>query len=170
MRWIVALVLAAAAAGSPAPPLDVQVRRAGSSLEVQVSLGAGIPQPMLDALPSGAQVSVQYQVQVRGKRAIIWDARLWKGTATASVVFDPLTGRYTCEEALDDVIVSSKEVSSPEVARQWLVKPPPFRVLLPKTKKKLILRARAIYSVGTSWTVLPSVRGTDWVVIEISEG
>jgi hypothetical protein len=154
-----------AAVAGPAPPLEVKVRRAGSSLEVQVSLGEGIPQPMLDALPSGAQVSVQYQVQVRGKRAIIWDSRIWKGTATASVVFDPLTGRYTCEEALDDVIVASKEVSSPEVARQWLVRPPAFRVLLPKTKRKLILRARAIYSVGTSWTVLPSVRGTDWVVV-----
>jgi len=144
------------------------VRRAGSSLEVQVSLDEAIPQPMMDALPSGAQVSVQYQVQVRGRRAIIWDSRIWKGTATASVVFDPLTGRYTCEEALNNVIIASKETPSPEVARSWLVKPPPFRVLLPRTKKKLILRARAIYSVGTSWAVLPSVKGTDWVVIKIS--
>jgi len=168
MRWIVALLLAASTVAGPVPPLDIQVRRAGGSLEVGLSLAETIPQPMLDALPSGAQVSVQYQVQIRGKRAIIWDSRIWKGTATASVVFDPLTGRYTCEEALDDVIVASKETAAPEIAREWLVKPPPFRVLLPRTKKRLFLRARAIYSVGTSWTVLPSVKGTDWVVVEIS--
>ncbi|NOZ94103.1 MAG: DUF4390 domain-containing protein [Acidobacteria bacterium] len=168
MRWITALILAASTVATQAPPLEVQVRRAGATLEVQVSLGEELPQPMLDALPSGAQVSVQYEVQVRGRRAIIWDSRIWKGTATASVVFDPLTGRYTCEEALNNVIVSSKETASPQIAREWLRQPPAFRVVLPKTKKRLILRARAVYSVGTDWTVLPSVKATDWVVIHVS--
>ena len=177
----VVLLLLVLAAGAPAPaqenpgdegphdPLTVSVRRADAALEITLVLSEPLPEPMLEALPSGAQVSVQYRVQVKGKRALIWDKKIWKGQVVASVVFDPLTGRYRCEEILDEVIVASTETPSVEEAREWLRAPPPFRVILPKTRRILRLRARAVLAVGTTWLVFPSVDGTRWVEVTVGD-
>ncbi|GEM_PF-1487459 len=158
-----------AAARETGDPLTVQVRRAGAALEITLVLSQPLPAPMLEALPSGAQLSVRYRVQVKGKRALIWDKKIWKGEVVASVVFDPLTGRYRCEEVLDDVIVASTETPSADEAREWLSAPPPFRVVLPRTKRVLRLRARAVLAVGTTWLVFPSVDGTRWVEVVVGD-
>ncbi len=172
--WTLLLLALLAAAPLPAQeterspePLAVEVRRAGAALEITLVLSQPLPEPMLEALPSGAQVSVRYRVQVKGKRALIWDKKVWKGELVASVVFDPLTGRYRCEEVLDDVIVESLETPSAEEAREWLRAPPPFRVVLPRTRRVLRLRARAVLAVGTTWLVFPSVDGTRWVEVVV---
>ena len=169
-----ALLLPAGAPAEEAPekpgdPLSVQVRRSGAALEITLVLTGELPQPMLEALPSGAQVSVRYRVQVKGKRALIWDKKVWKGDVVASVTFDPLTGRYRCEEILDEVIVASLETPSAEEAREWLRAPPAFRVVLPRTRRVLRLRARAVLAVGTTWLVFPSVDGTRWVEVVVGE-
>lgn len=170
---------AAVAAGHAAPEtpvaapdggLAVHLRRVGGSLEVHLELLRGVPERLREALPSGAQLRVLFPIRVRGRRRLLWDRRVWRGELTSTVAFDPITGRYRCELLLDGVVIATRETTAPDVALDWLRSPPPFRVVVPATRRRLYVRVRAVFSTGTTWLVFPSARGTGWVTGEIGEG
>ncbi|MCG6962449.1 MAG: DUF4390 domain-containing protein [Acidobacteria bacterium] len=169
MRGVAATLLTVALAAGSSLPLEVQLSRSGAALEVRLTLNAPLPALLHEALPSGAQVRIVYPIQVRSRRALLWDRRVWRGELVSTVAFDPLTGRYRCELLLNDVIVASRETTSPDVALEWLRTPPPFRVILPPTRHALYLRVRAVYSSTTTWLVLPQTEGTDWTVVPVRE-
>jgi|AMFO01.1.fsa_nt_gi hypothetical protein len=156
-----------AAARSVSGALEVRARRVGGALEVRLVLHGALPRTISDALPSGAQVNVVYPVQVRRRRAVIWDPKIWEGRVVSTVRFDPVTGRYRCELLLNDVIMKARETADPGVALAWLRSPPPIRLLLPGTRHALRLKCRAVFSTGTTWLVFPTSRGTDWVTVAI---
>ena len=158
---LLAACLAAAVAATPS--LTVQVQRAGAALEVSVELDAPLPEQLDRALPTGAEVRVRYNLKVHARRRLWWDRRVWRGEMTATVAFDPVTGRYRCEQQLEGVIVASTETTSADAARSWLTAPPSIRLVIPRTKKALRLRARAILNSGTVWLVFPTTTGSDWV-------
>ncbi len=169
MRGIAATLLTVALAVGSSPPLEVQLHRSGAALEVQLTLNSPLPASLHEALPSGAQVRVVYPIQVRSRRALLWDRRVWRGELVSTVAFDPVTGRYRCELLLNDVIVASRETTSPDAALDWLRAPPPFRVILPPTRHALYLRARAVYSSTTTWLVVPQTEGISWTVVPVRE-
>ncbi len=169
MRIVATVLVGMMLAVGSLPPLEVHVHRAAGALEVQLTLNAPLPPSISDALPSGAQVSVTYAVQVRRRRPLLWNPKIWDGKAVATVTFDPLTGRYRGELLLNDVIVASREMTSPERALDWLRSPPAFRLLLPRTKRALTLRARAIFATGTTWLIFPTTHGTGWVRVRITD-
>ncbi len=153
---------------APSPPLTVEAKRAGGTVEVSVRLLRPLPTALEEALPSGAEVRVTYPLRVRGHRWLWWDRRVWRGEVISTTAFDPLTGRYRCELLLDEVVLDRQETSSPQAARAWLTTPPPVRLALPPSRRALYLRIRAVFSTSTSWLIFPSVDGTDWteVVVE----
>jgi len=168
MRVLATVLVSFMLAAGSLPPLEVHVHRSGGALEVKLKLNAALPECISDALPSGAEVSVTYAVQVRRRRHLLWDPKIWDGNAVATVTFDPLTGRYRGELLLNDVIVASKEMTRATRAIEWLRSPPAFRLLLPRTKRALTLRARAIFSTGTTWLIFPSAQGTGWVRVRVT--
>jgi len=162
---LLAACLAAAVAATP--PLTVHVHRAGAALEVSVELGAPLPEQLDRALPTGAEVRVTYDLRVLARRPLWWDKRVWRGKMSATVAFDPVTGRYRCDQLLEDVIVASQETTSADAARSWLTAPPPVRLVLPRTKRALRLRARAVLTSGTKWLIFPTTTGSDWVEVPV---
>jgi hypothetical protein len=162
---LLAACLAAAVAATPS--LNVQVHRAGAALEVSLELEAPLPEQLDRALPTGAEVRVRYDLKVHARRRLWWSRRVWRGEMAATVAFDPVTGRYRCEQLLDGVIVASTETTSADVARSWLTAPPPIRLVLPQAKRVLRLRARVILNTGTVWLVFPTTTGSDWVEVPL---
>lgn len=163
------LAVSLAAALMTPMTLHVEVERERGALKMRFDLGGGLPASFEEALPSGAHVRVTYEVRVRAHRRLWWNRRIWSGAAVSTVAFDPVTGRYLCELILDDVIVASLETEQVDDAREWLVAPPPVRVLLPPTRRPLRLRvrSRAIFSSSTTWLIFPSIEGTDWVEVRL---
>jgi hypothetical protein len=150
-------------------PLQIEVERERGALRTSFILRQQLPPSIVEALPSGAQVRVTYELKIRARRRLWWDRRVWTGSAVSTTAFDPVTGRYRCELALDDVIVATTEVDSAEEARGWLTAPPPVRLVLPMTKRtlRLRIRARAVFSSTTKWLIFPSVEGTDWIEVSL---
>lgn len=150
-------------------PLTVQVTPANESLDVRVNLGADLPDAFLDALPTGAVVRVLYPIRVKSRRSFLWDGRVWKGELTSRASFDPITGRYRCELLLDEIIVASDEVDTIDEAVAWLRTPPSVRLVLDEYKKldRLYIRARAVFTVSTTWLVFTDLEGTDWVTTPV---
>jgi len=165
----VLLVLLALAAGLPGEALVVDVRPDQGALSVGLHLQAPLPAPFVEALPSGAQVRLQYRLQVRSHRRLWWDRRVWRGNVSSVAAFDPVTGRYRCDLTLDDVVVSSREVETADEAQAWLTDPPAVRLVLPQIDRapRLYVRARAVFSSSTTWLIFPSVEGTDWIEVEL---
>ncbi len=159
------LAVALLVGGGGPDPLSVVVSPDRGALRVELHLAEPLPAAFVEALPSGAQVRVQYRLQVRSRRKLWWDRRIWRGTITSFAAFDPLTGRWRCELTLDDVVVASDEVERVEAARAWLTDPPPVRLVLPRVQQspRLYVRARAVFQSSTTWLVFPSVEGTDWI-------
>ncbi|MCJ7755041.1 MAG: hypothetical protein MUP13_10805, partial [Thermoanaerobaculales bacterium] len=91
------------------------------------------------------------------------------GVARSTVTFDAITGRYLCQLIVNGSTTVSREVDSVEFALQWLTAPPAVEVLLPKGRRDAFLRirARAVFSSGTTWLVFPSTEGTDWVEVKL---
>lgn len=160
--WLLVLLLVA-----PTPPLAVQAKRVGATVEVSVRLLRALPKALEEALPSGAEIRVSYPIRVRGRRFWWFDRKVWKGEVISTTAFDPLTGRYRCELLLDKVVLDRQETSSPEAARSWLTAPPPVRLSLPVSRRPFSLRVRAVFSSSTTWLVFPAVDGTDWTEVEV---
>jgi hypothetical protein len=97
------------------------------------------------------------------------DNRIWKGVARATVTFDAITGRYLCQLIVNGSTTVSREVESEEVARRWLAAPPAVEIPIPKGRRDAFLRVRvrAVFWSGTTWLVLPSTEGTDWVEVKL---
>ncbi len=169
MRFVTTVLVSMMLAAGSLPPLEVHVHRADGALEVKLKLNAALPKSMSDALPSGAQLSVTYAIQVRRERPLLWNPKIWDGKAVAMVMFDPLTGRYRGELLLNDVIVAHREMTSGTRALDWLRSPPSFRLILPRSKRALILRTRAIFATDTTWLIFPVARGTGWVRIRVTD-
>jgi hypothetical protein len=149
--------------------LGITVTPVQGALEVQLHLQESLPESFTDALPSGAIVRVIYPIRVRKDRPVLWDGRVWKGEATSRVAFDPVTGRYLCELLLDEVLVVSKEVGSATEAVEWLLAPPPIRLVFDEMKDlpRLYVRARAVFSTSTTLLVFPNSEGTKWVSVPV---
>lgn len=170
MSCVLTVLLAAAV--SAAPPLELETALEGDTLRVAFRLTEPLPEPIETALPSGAEVTVRYQIRVRSSRKMWWDRKVWKGEAVAGAAFDPVTGRYRCELVLDGVIVASREVGGLDDATRWLVEPEEVRFAIPQKSLKghLKVRVRAVYSSSTRWLVFPDTEGTAWVEAPIEIG
>jgi hypothetical protein len=155
------------AASQLSGPLEVSAHRERGAIVVSFRLTEALPEALASALPSGAQIRVEYPVRIRQRRSMWWDRRLWRGEVASTVTYDPVIGRYRCELVLDGAIVESQEVESAEEAADWLRAPPPVRVILPEVKheNRLRIRVRAEFSSRTKWLILPSVEGTDWIEV-----
>lgn len=167
MSPLLAACLAAAVAATPS--LTVDVHRVGAALEVSLELESPLPDQLDRALPTGAEVRLTYHLKVLADRRLWWDRRVWRGEMAATVAFDPVTGRYRCDQLLEGVIVASEETTSADAARSWLTAPPPVRLVLPRTKRALRLRARAVLSSGTAWLIFPTTFGSDWVEVAVED-
>jgi hypothetical protein len=160
----VLLAVALMVAGGATEPLTVEVSPDRGALKVEFRLETPLPEAFVEALPTGAQVRVRYQVQLRARRTMWWDRKVWRGAVTSMAAFDPVTGRWRCELTLDDAVVASDEVESAEAAHAWLTAPPPVRLVLPRLNRspRLYVRIRAVFQSSTTWLVFPSVEGTEW--------
>jgi hypothetical protein len=149
--------------------LHVAVDRGPEELVVRFELLTEIPETVSNMVSSGARIEIDYPLRVYGRRKIFPDRRIWKGVARSTVTFDAITGRYLCQLIVNGSTTVSREVESVEVARRWLAAPPPVEVPLPKGRRDdfLRVRARAVFSSGTTWLVFPSTEGTDWVEVKL---
>ena len=165
--WLAILLAAAVSASAP---LTLETELAKGTLTVEFQLHEPLPEFLEGALPTGAAVDVNYQVRVRSKRKVWWDKKVWKGDATATAVFDPVTGRYNCVLVLDGVIVSSREVETRDEALAWLANPGVVRFAMPENLREssLAIRVRAVFSSSTKWLFFPDTEGTVWVEVPIT--
>jgi hypothetical protein len=164
------LSLALAAAVSASPPIALEAVRERGALKVTFQLLEPLPEAVETALPSGAVVRVRYPLRVRSPRRMWWDRKVWRGEVVATVTFDPVTGRYRGEVALDGVIVTSREFETAAAARELLTSPGPVLLALPVDRRlpNLFTRVRAVFSSSTKWLVFPDTEGTDWVEIPVA--
>jgi hypothetical protein len=162
------LVLWLAAALAATPPLALDVTHHQQTLTVRFALLDPLPEPLETGLASGATVRIHYPLRIRSPRRLWWDNKVWKGEATTTVTFDPVTGRYRCELVLDGVIVTSQELDDGAAARRFLIAPGPVLLSLPAIKKtQLEVRVRAVFASATKWLLFPAVDGTDWVEVAV---
>ena len=161
------MLLAAAAFASE--PMVLDVAREADRLVIHLALVDPVPEDIDTVLSSGARAEIEYTVRVFARRRMFPDRRLWRGTAESSVIFDALTGRYRCQLIVNGTTTDSRELLSFEEARRWLLAPPPVEVPIAKGRRDALLRvrARAVFSRGTTWLVFPSSTGTDWAEIKL---
>jgi len=161
-----ALVLTAALA---ADSVAIDVARGTEQVVVRIELIEELPEGLEKAFSTGSRVAVDYPLRVYARRRFFPDRRVWKGVAQSSVAFDAVTGRYLCQLIVNGTTTVSREVDSAELARQWLVAPPAVEVPIPIARQGAFLRvrARAVFSSGTTWLVFPSTEGTDWVEVRL---
>lgn len=167
MSSLVAAFLIVASLASDA--LHVGVDRGPEELAIRLELLAEIPEDVARAISSGARIEIDYPLRVYARRRMFPDRRVWKGVARSTVTFDAITGRYLCQLIVNGSTTVSREVDSVEFARQWLTAPPAVEVPIPKGRRGAFLRvrARAVFSSGTTWLVFPSTEGTDWVEVKL---
>jgi len=167
MSSLIAAVLLVASLASDA--LHVEVDRGPEELVIQCELLVETPQAVAKTISSGARIEIDYPLRVYARRRMFPDRRIWKGVARSTVTFDAITGRYLCQLIVNGSTTVSREVDSVEFALQWLTAPPAVEVPLPKGRRDAFLRvrARAVFSSGTTWLVFPSTEGTDWVEVKL---
>jgi len=161
-----ALILTAALA---AEPMIIAVDRGPDELVIRIELVEMLPEELEAALSTGSRVAIDYPLRVYARRRIFPDRKIWKGVAQSSVAFDAVTGRYLCQLIVRGTTTVSREVDSATDARRWLVAPPAVEVPIPEARRAAFLRvrARAVFSSGTTWLVFPSTEGTDWVELRL---
>ena len=160
------LLLITALAGQP---LSLEVDRGAEALVVQFKLAGELPPSVESTLDSGLATEIDYTFRVYGRRRMFPDRKIWKGVAKASATFDAVTGRYRCQVIVNGTTTVSREVDTAEAARRWLMAPPAVEVPLPRGRRDAYLRvrARAVFSSGTSWLIFPSTEGTDWIEVQL---
>jgi hypothetical protein len=149
--------------------LLIAVDRGPEELTIRFELLVEMPEVVANTISSGARIEIDYPLRVYARRRLFPDRRVWKGVARATVTFDAITGRYLCQLIVNGSTTVSREVDSVEFALQWLTAPPAVDVDLPKGRRDAFLRvrARAVFSSGTTWLVFPSTEGTDWVEVRL---
>jgi hypothetical protein len=167
MSSLVAALLLVASLASDA--LLVGVDRSPEELAIRFELLVEMPEAVANTISSGARIEIDYPLRVYARRRMFPDRRIWKGVARSTVTFDAITGRYLCQLIVNGSTTVSREVDSVEFALQWLTAPPAVEVPLPKGRRTAFLRvrARAVFSSGTTWLVFPSTEGTDWVEVKL---
>ena len=167
MSSLVATLLLIASLASDA--LHVGVDRGPEELTVRLELLVETPEAVANSISSGARIEIDYPLRVYARRRMFPDRRVWKGVARSTVTFDAITGRYLCQLIVNGSTTVSREVDSVAFALQWLTAPPAVDVPLPKAPRDAFLRvrARAVFSSGTTWLVFPSTEGTDWVEVKL---
>ena len=167
MSSLVAALLLVASLASDA--LHVGVDRGPEELAIRFELLVEMPEVVANTISSGARIEIEYPLRVYARRRMFPDRRIWKGVARSTVTFDAITGRYLCQLIVNGSTTVSREVDSVEFALQWLTAPPAVEVPLPKGRRDAFLRirARAVFSSGTTWLVFPSTEGTDWVEVKL---
>jgi hypothetical protein len=167
MSSLVAALLLVASLASDA--LLVEVDRSPEELAIRFELLVETPEVVANTISSGARIEIDYPLRVYARRRMFPDRRIWKGVARSTVTFDAITGRYLCQLIVNGSTTVSREVDSVEFALQWLTAPPVVEVPLPKGRREAFLRvrARAVFSSGTTWLVFPSTEGTDWVEVKL---
>ena len=160
------LLLTTALAGQP---LSIEVDRGAEALVVKFKLAGELPPSVESTLDSGLATEIDYTFRVYGRRRFFPDRKIWKGVAKASATFDAVTGRYRCQVIVNGTTTISREVDTAEAARRWLMAPPAVEVPLPRGRRDAYLRvrARAVFSTGTSWLIFPSTEGTDWIEVRL---
>jgi hypothetical protein len=160
-----ALLILAVAVGTIA--VELEVERSVERLTVRVALSEALPDDLEAKLSSGGKVTVQYLVRIYSPRWLINDRRMWKGAADSIVSFDAITGRYQCQLIVNGTTTTSRETDSAADARAWLQGPPAIEVPIPKSRRDAFLRvrARAVFSRGTTWLVFPTANGTRWTEV-----
>jgi hypothetical protein len=145
------------------------VVRQPAAVDVSVELVAPLPDELAAALDAGAEVRLAYPLKVKARRKGWFDRRVWSGRLVTIVSFDAVTGRYRCEVVLDGIITKSGELSGVAAARQWLTAPPAVRVELAEERRddELKIRARAVFSTGTTWLIFPTQDATPWTEIRL---
>ena len=162
MPFVLVLLLAT---GIALPdPVALEVTRDPATIEIRLRLVEPLPEKISDALASGAEVRLTYPLRVRAKRRGWWDRRLWSGELVSIAAFDAVTGRFRCQVILNGIITASHEAESTEEALLWLTSPSPVRVELPPERRRanLRIRARAVFSSGTTWLIFPTIDATPW--------
>jgi hypothetical protein len=161
-----ALILAAALT---AEPMIIAVDRGPDELAIRIELVEALPEELEAAFSTGSRVAIDYPLRVYARRRIFPDRKIWKGVVQSSVAFDAVTGRYLCQLIVRGTTTVSQEVDSAADARRWLVAPPAVEVPIPEARREAFLRvrARAVFSSGTTWLVFPSTEGTDWVELRL---
>lgn len=161
-----ALALALALA---APPVTLEVARRGDAIVLSIALAEELPAALAERLSTGATTEIDYALRVYAPRKLIPDRRVWKATATATVTFDAVTGRFLCQLIVNGDTTASREVDTLEAARGWLRSPPVVELVVPPGRRDDLLkvRARAIFASGTSWLIFPTTEGTEWVEVQI---
>ena len=165
-RILYALILAAALA---AEPMVINVDRGTDELVIRIELVEELPEELETAFSTGSRVAIDYPLRVYGRRKMFPDRKIWKGVAQSAVTFDAVTGRYLCQMIVNGTTTVSREVDSATDAHRWLVAPPAVEVPIPEARREAFLRvrARAVFSSGTTWLVFPSTEGTDWVEVRL---
>ena len=160
------LLLITAFAGQP---LSLEVDRGAEALVIQFKVAGELPASVESTLGSGLATEIDYTFRVYGRRRFFPDRKIWKGVAKASATFDAVTGRYRCQVIVNGTTTVSREVDTAEAARRWLMAPPAVEVPIPRGRRDAFLRvrARAVFSSGTSWLIFPSTEGTDWVEVQL---
>ena len=160
------LLLITALAGQP---LSLEVDRGAEALVIQFKVAGELPASVESTLGSGLATEIDYTFRVYGRRRFFPDRKIWKGVAKASATFDAVTGRYLCQVIVNGTTTISREVDTAEAARRWLMAPPAVEVPIPRGRRDAYLRvrARAVFSSGTTWLVFPSTEGTDWVEVRL---
>jgi len=160
------LLLTTALAGQP---LSVEVDRGAEALVVKFKLAGELPPSVESTLDSGLATEIDYTFRVYGRRRFFPDRKIWKGVAKASATFDAVTGRYRCQVIVNGTTTISREVDTAEAARRWLAAPPAVEIPLPHARRGAFLRvrARAVFSSGTTWLIFPSTEGTGWIEVRL---
>ena len=163
---VFALVLTAALT---AEPMVIDVDRGIDELVIRIELVEDLPEELETAFSTGSRVAIDYPLRVYGRRRMFPDRRVWKGVVQSAVAFDAVTGRYLCQLIVNGTITVSREVDSAADAHRWLVAPPAVEIRIPEARREAFLRvrARAVFSSGTTWLVFPSTEGTGWVEVRL---
>ena len=167
MSGLTSIILLVAALS--AQPMTLEAERGEGIVTVRFEVLDPLPERAETALTTGAEVRIQYPLRVYARRRMWWDNKIWKGVAETAVTFDAITGRYLCRLIVNGETTVSQEVDSVEVARSWLVAPPPVDLPIPPARQNAHLRVtvRAVYSRGTTWLVFPSTTGIDWMEVRL---
>jgi len=165
-RILYALVLTAALT---ADPMVIDVDRGTDELVIRIELVEELPEELETAFSTGSRVAIDYPLRVYARRRLFPDRKIWKGVAQSAVAFDAVTGRYLCQLIVNGTTTVSREVDSATDAHRWLVAPPPVEVPIPEARREAFVRvrARAVFSSGTTWLVFPSSEGTGWVEVRL---
>ena len=150
-------------------PMIIEVDRGRDELVIRIELVEALPEALESAFSTGSRVAIDYPLRIYARRRMFPDRKIWKGVVQSAVAFDAVTGRYLCQLIVNGATTASREVDSAADAHRWLVAPPVVEVQIPEARREAFLRvrARAVFSSGTTWLVFPSTEGTGWVEMRL---